>query len=491
MGWSFRRSVKMGPLRLNVSTRGVGVSAGVRGARVNFGPRGTYVTVGRGGFQYRTKVDGPGRPLAPKSVVTIPVRSDEAKHEGAIATASASDLALSSPDEFLKEIQARLRKPNLFAWFLVAGVLTALFSGAPLGVGILVAAAAVPIFIWDRERRSARIIYDVDQTEVVERLALANEVGRSLGSTARLWHISHSVATTDQKKNAGASNLIRRTRIRSVPGSLPRVKLNVEPYCVPAGPQKVVMLPDRLLVWDGRTLAGVPYEHLVVSSAATRFIEEEGLPSDSRRVGTTWRYVNKQGGPDLRFKGNAELPVMEYGELNIESSNGLNLVFQTSNAQAAHAASSALSALGQKAFSDAPAHLAHIEARPEHAVPIPMHAPSPRDEQVELAGSVLTLMRYVAAADRRTDSGEVAFAHATTAQLLPPGHPELQRLADSFRTCAIDEASVSAALAAVGATSEEYRRWFLDIAERMTLADGKATPKERERVAELRRTLGV
>jgi len=60
MGWSFRKSIKFGPMRVNFSKSGVGVSAGVKGARISTGPRGTYLNVGRGGVSYRQKIGGTG-----------------------------------------------------------------------------------------------------------------------------------------------------------------------------------------------------------------------------------------------------------------------------------------------------------------------------------------------------------------------------------------------------------------------------------------------
>jgi hypothetical protein len=54
MGWSFRRSISVGPLRLNVGKRGVGVSTGVRGARVGLEASGRpYVSAGAFGVRYR------------------------------------------------------------------------------------------------------------------------------------------------------------------------------------------------------------------------------------------------------------------------------------------------------------------------------------------------------------------------------------------------------------------------------------------------------
>lgn len=53
MGWYLRKSVKMGPVRLNLSKRGLGVSTGVKGFRIGTGPRGPYVAGGRGGIYFR------------------------------------------------------------------------------------------------------------------------------------------------------------------------------------------------------------------------------------------------------------------------------------------------------------------------------------------------------------------------------------------------------------------------------------------------------
>ena len=57
MVFSFRKSVKFGPMRFNFSKSGMGVSAGVKGARVSSGPRGTYVHFGSNGFYYKQRID--------------------------------------------------------------------------------------------------------------------------------------------------------------------------------------------------------------------------------------------------------------------------------------------------------------------------------------------------------------------------------------------------------------------------------------------------
>lgn len=61
MGWSWRKSIKLGPFNLNLSKGGVGVSTGVRGARVSVGPRGTNVSAGRGGIRYTKSLGRKGK----------------------------------------------------------------------------------------------------------------------------------------------------------------------------------------------------------------------------------------------------------------------------------------------------------------------------------------------------------------------------------------------------------------------------------------------
>jgi hypothetical protein len=62
MGWSYRRSIRIGPARINVGSRGVGYSIGGKGFRTGVrsdGRRYTRVTVPGSGFSYTTASSGP------------------------------------------------------------------------------------------------------------------------------------------------------------------------------------------------------------------------------------------------------------------------------------------------------------------------------------------------------------------------------------------------------------------------------------------------
>ena len=60
MGWSYRKSFKVGALRFTLSKSGVTTSVGGKGVRVTSGSRGTYLTAGAKGISYRARIGGGG-----------------------------------------------------------------------------------------------------------------------------------------------------------------------------------------------------------------------------------------------------------------------------------------------------------------------------------------------------------------------------------------------------------------------------------------------
>jgi hypothetical protein len=492
MGVSFSRSVKFGPLRVNFSTRSVGLSAGVRGARVSVGPRGTYVSLGAGGFRYRAKVGGAQRVPATPSPSEAPATASPALapsvDPGRIHTASVAELAESSPDSVLREIQDRVHR---FDWFMAYAIavgavaLSQLSSPGILFAGLIV--AGVPgyfLYAWNRERKTARLIYDVDDQELLYRLSVCNAAGEALSKPTRLWHIYSSLATSDWKRNAGASALIRRTNTACRAGSLTGIELNIEPWCVAVGPQQFLFLPDRILVHERRRFAALPYESLVAQFEVTRFIEEAPVPNDARQVDTTWRFVNKSGGPDRRFNNNRQFPVMEYGRLTLTSSHGLTVIVESSNPSATLKAQQAIQ------------HLREVALRsPEHGLVTPMAEPvqvtSPGSRTIPTSQSEATclrsfavVLRYIAAADRKLSEPELEFISHAIARFSTRS-TDVQLIMDSFHSMRSDSAEARRAVLALVRDAPAIANSMPALVHELAGVDGRVTPKERERLAEV------
>ena len=78
MGWYLRKSLKLGPIRFNLSKSGIGTSFGVRGLRIGSGPRGKYIHAGRGGLYFRQSLSSPDTTAAPDGATGIATAEDKA-----------------------------------------------------------------------------------------------------------------------------------------------------------------------------------------------------------------------------------------------------------------------------------------------------------------------------------------------------------------------------------------------------------------------------
>lgn len=74
--------------------------------------------------------------------------------------------------------------------------------------------------------------------------------------------------------------------------------------------------PGRPEVMDLQTFG---YQHLTVSVTETSLITGEGPYAGEDVLGTTWQYVNKDGGPDRRYSYNQQLAVIRIWELDLHS----------------------------------------------------------------------------------------------------------------------------------------------------------------------------
>lgn len=345
MGFFFRKSIKLGPIRLNASKSGLGISTGIRGARVGINSRGrAYVHCGLGGFYYRSSLGGatarapqPRTPAVPRprNATLAPIIDSTVGEHREIESADVSSMAPETAASLLAELK---RRNGIFSWDVLfcaifgAAALMAFASESP-GLGsvfsVIGLVGTIALVIVIRRLRTVQIDYDFDDA-YGRRYASVIAAFNKLRLAQRTWVVESQANVNDRKYHAGASSLIKRTRVTPVcllPGC---IKSNVKPPMFPAGRQRLYLMPDRILVYEGRKVGAVEYDQLRLEPSLTRFIEDGIPPTDAQQVDTTWKYVNKKGGPDRRFKDNRQLPIMQYAELRWWSASGLNELHQIS-----------------------------------------------------------------------------------------------------------------------------------------------------------------
>ena len=344
MGLYFRRSVRVGPFRFNFSKSGIGVSTGIPGFRVGTGPRGAYVHMGVGGLYYRQSLGSTGtRPAGTRQPGArgLPSYAGEVDDLTVspmedIESASVLELTDASSQSLLDEIQQRRATPRVAPWVAAMGIAVFLLAGNA-GVGELtiavIGAVAAGLFWWvngrDAVRRTVVIGYDLDAVAAEHFEALIS-AWKALGGVGGLWHIPARAQVQNRKYHAGASTVLNRTSVRPATGQPPGIRSNIDVPFIQAGRQQLYFMPDRVLVFDGARVGAVEYSGLLVEVGTTRFVEDGSVPGDAQVVDHTWRYVDKDGGPDRRFANNAQLPIALYETIHFTSSSGLNELLQVS-----------------------------------------------------------------------------------------------------------------------------------------------------------------
>ena len=320
------------------------------------GPRGNYVHMGRGGLYYRSTIRSSPSSQSPLQSWRYPdpiLRVGTHAPLEDIESADVSHIVDSSSRELLAEMNEKQKKMRLWPFAATSSALLLVvgYSSAwPLWLLVLMlllgAAATYAAHGRDTLAKTVVLFYDFEP-ELEEAYGRLHSSAERLAACTTAWHIEAEGRVHDRKYHAGASSLLHRkpTFIRKT--EPPYVKTNIETVAIGVGRQTLHFFPDRVLVYDKNGVGAVGYQELRVSVRHSRFIEDGAVPADAKVVDHTWKYVNKSGGPDRRFKDNKQLPICLYDEISLSSFTGLNEVLQVSQCDTAQQFAEAIAFLGR------------------------------------------------------------------------------------------------------------------------------------------------
>lgn len=328
MGFRYRKSINLGGgFRINLSKSGVGYSWGVKGFRVTKTASGrtrkTYSIPGTGiswvdesgnGRRRTNQGQSNNPPVTQPQDVMVDIDSAEINN---FQAAEYSTII----EQITKTIKLN-RMFNIFLWCTLAAF------AFPVFFILTVAGIAGKIFL--KAKGIVDLEYEMD-AESEERYNNRTSTWMSLNQCHKMWQITQQATVSNRKVNAGAGRNINRNNLKFT-NKLPYyIKTNVTCVVIPLKKEKLIMLPDKMLVVRKNNVGVVSYENLHINVNGTRFIESEGVPRDSQILSYTWQYVNKNGSPDRRYSNNKQLPICLYAAILITSAEGLNVEIQCSN----------------------------------------------------------------------------------------------------------------------------------------------------------------
>lgn len=318
MGWRYRKSINLGGgFRINLSKSGIGYSWGFPGYRHTYSANGTQrktYSIPGTGISY---VEGSGK--RNNNPTNENVRYDDSTKliTGDVKYYKNQNiLSMGKDDELLKQIN-KLRTIDILAN-------VCLFSIVLIPIGII-------LKILISQKWKIDLTYEMDDINTKKFESLNNFL-IELSKNKRLWQIGSSVHVYNTKYNAGAGNNVTRHPI-SICRKMPwYISKNIDVYCLNLTDEKIYFTPDRMLIFKKFGGIGVrSYNDMVANFSWTNFVETEFVPSDSEIVRYTWTYVNKSGGPDKRFNNNRQIPVCKYGEIQLQTEDGINIMLNSSN----------------------------------------------------------------------------------------------------------------------------------------------------------------
>ena len=175
------------------------------------------------------------------------------------------------------------------------------------------------------------IIAELSEEEK-EKYAAFCDAFKVFKNSKKTWMIDSSEANLERKSSAGT--LVKKHEIQFGTDYFQELSIPYEvPFIPVTGLRFFYFYPRYVIVTkDSVNFDVIPLVKVVLRYKSTRFQEDGIAPSDADRVGTTYMYVNKNGGPDRRYSYNPSIPILLYGDITIEPFGN---TFQVSNNVAA------------------------------------------------------------------------------------------------------------------------------------------------------------
>lgn len=348
----FRRRAKLFPgVYLNFSKSGISTTIGVPGASINFSKKGTYLNTGIPGTgiydRQKIGVGKKDKQAVPQTDAKIPINKYSNKENGTIKTDQVEATTTEGLQELKKtlldcyqerkELNKEIKKVN----------------GKLILITVLIVLTHILIFgffiKWLKQNRTEKKEYLVDLKKQLENcfvnidikaddqfekqyLILLNNY-KTLLSCDKIWDITSSIAVDQKTTRSAASASITRRQVKFGFRNIGIIKSKYDTlHFENANGGDLYIYPAFVAIVDSYKKFGlIDIKELNFSFHEQRFLEEEQIPEDASIVDHTWAKVNKNGSRDKRFKDNYQIPICQYGKIELTSSTGLNEVYSLSS----------------------------------------------------------------------------------------------------------------------------------------------------------------
>ena len=354
MAWGFKRRIRIIPgVHLNLSKSGISTSIGIRGANVTLGKTGAYLNTGipGTGIYHRQKLSGDK--LAYEKNQFVPVEHSEQHIYAEKEIISADVQEITSQDmqgikdsillahqqrielnRDLQKVRSKLSSTKFkltISYLLLYGLV---INSIPKRFKAYISAQKLAISELEYQIKNCFVDLKIDFDEEFDlkykKLVLAF---KNLCNSYKIWDVTSASLQDTIKSRSSAGTLVDKKEVRFGFKKLPDIKYDFDAmFFKNANGADLYFYPNFIVMFSSKQkFAIVGFEELDFYHRSVRFTETGKIPKDSRVIDKTWAKVNKNGTPDKRFKGNYQIPVVKYGEIQLSTDTGVNEEYEFSN----------------------------------------------------------------------------------------------------------------------------------------------------------------
>lgn len=351
MAWSYRRRIKIIPgVHLNFSKSGISTSIGVRGASMTFGKKGTIVNTGipGTGIYNREKLSSDSSNqnsnFNPQPVKTIELADnifsadiqeitsqDMQGIKEAIITAHKQRKELRHDFSKIKTSLAFSRIKLIASYVFIIGIVN---KSLVTGIKTDIAAKQEAIKQLAEQIENCYVGLDIEfDSEIKTKYDNLISAFKNLCNSNKIWDVTRAQFEDRRVTRSAASTTVNKKEVRFATKGIEDIKSKFEVLCFKnANGVDIYFYPTFIVMYSSqRSFALVGLNELQLLHLPVRFVETGSIPSDTKVIDRTWAKVNKNGSPDKRFKGNYEIPVVRYGQINLSTETGMNEEYEFSN----------------------------------------------------------------------------------------------------------------------------------------------------------------
>lgn len=346
MGFRFRKSIKLGCFRVNLSKHGVGYSFGVPGFRKTI--------KATGGTRTTCSIPGTGLSYSTDSK-KLKLKGSKKSSGGSVKTSTTTNVDYVDPfkvetimqDSNQNEFVNNLNKATSFnrrriPWLCVSAyfifILTLVYF---VGFGELLSEAATEdtigglvfntimilpfIFIFKHYFRKKTIDLNID---------MDTDAATSYSNVEQVSDLLNSISIITEMTSYDNTKKQVRTDVDELKfGKAKIIGLNsASEFCyIQSNTVKVYFLPNIILVYQNKKWIGIEYSELNITYQTASLFRPKQEASDSKLIREGWAYENKDGSRDKRYSPNFPGYYYEYGLVKLTSNNGLKLFMLISN----------------------------------------------------------------------------------------------------------------------------------------------------------------